>query len=68
LCFPTSQALAAQQADLVKQIPLHVPVTGSFLRQMHPLEGDLSEAFHYNELSYFPTSNRMSPFGATGLH
>lgn len=48
--------------------PQYVPITGSFLRQIHPLEGDLSEAFHYNELSYFQTSNRMSPFGAKGLH
>lgn len=64
----SDRAALAQRADLVKQIPQYVPVTGSFLRQIHPLEGDLSEAFHYNELSYFQTSNRMSPFGAKGLH
>lgn len=37
-----SRAVLAQQADLVKQIPQFVPVTGPFPPQIPPLEGDLS--------------------------
>lgn len=63
------RAVLAQRADLVKQIP---PVCSRhrFLPSSDPSfwRGILSEAFHYNELSYFQTSNRMSPFGAKGLH
>lgn len=37
-----NRAVLAQQADLVKQIPQFVPVTGPFPHQIPPLEGDLS--------------------------
>lgn len=47
--------------------PQSVPVTGPFLSQIPPLEGDLSEVFRSNELRYFQTGNRCPRLGGEGL-